>query len=104
MRRTFHLILALAAGALVCANAQAQTHSKRRVPASQVEQDAAAAELTVTKKSWLDPGNVVPLDSQNRYANLVKYPAPMPGGTYRNDNFGDWLLPSSFGVPGFFQR
>jgi hypothetical protein len=104
MRRTSHFILALVAGALVCANAQAQSHSKRRPAADQVEQDAAAAQLTVSKKSFLDPGNVVPIGSQDRYANIVKYPAPAPGGTYRNDNFGDWLLPSSFGLPGFIQR
>jgi hypothetical protein len=101
MRRTSTFILALAAGALVCASAQAET-KRRQPPASQVERAAAAAELTVTKRSWLDPGNVVPVGTQDRYVQNVKYPStPAPGGTYRNDNFGDWLLPQWFPLPGF---
>ena len=57
--------------------------------------------MTITKRSFLDPGNVVPVGSQDRYVLPVSHPAPAPGGTYRNDNFADWLLPENFGVPGF---
>ena len=48
-------------------------------------------------------GQCGPVGTQDRYAQTVKYPSnPAPGGTYRNDNFGDWLLPQWFGgVPGF---
>ncbi|MCI4677533.1 hypothetical protein K9U39_18725 [Rhodoblastus acidophilus] len=104
MRRTSLFILALASGALVSASAEAASKHKSRQPTSRVQTDAHAAELTVTKRSFLDPGNVVPVDSQDRYAGNIKHPSPAPGGTYRNDSFGDWLLPGNFGVPGFYQR
>jgi len=103
MRRQSFIVLALMSGALVCASVQAEAKQKTRQPASQVVTDAHAAELTVQKKTWLEPGNVVPIGTQDHYAQTVKYPSnPAPGGTYRNDNFGDWLLPQWFGgVPGF---
>ena len=103
MRRQSLFVLALVSGALVGASAYAQTSNNVRQPSSRVQRAAAAAELTVTKKSWLDPGNVVPIGTQDRYAQTVKYPtSPAPGGTYRNDILGDWLLPQWFGgVPGF---
>ena len=94
MRRTSLFIFALVSGALVCASAQsasAQAAGKYRT----------GNEVTVTKRSFLDPGNVVPVGSRDRYVSSVSHPAPAPGGTYRNDNFGDWLLPQNFGVPGF---
>jgi hypothetical protein len=101
MRRTSLFILALASGALVCASAQADSHHKRRHPAAAPQTDARGNQLTVTKRSFLDPGNVVPVDSRDRYRQGLEHPAPAPGGTYRNDLFGDWLLPGNFGVPGF---
>ncbi len=94
MRRTSLSILALVSGALVCAsvqNASAQAAGNPR----------RANEVTVTKRSFLDPGNVVPVGSEDRFVATVAHPAPAPGGTFRNDNFGDWLLPENFGVPGF---
>jgi hypothetical protein len=100
MRRISVLALALFSGAILCASVQAQTQSNQQK--SRVQRAAAAAELTVTKKSWLEPGNVAPVGTMDRYVQTVKYPTnPAPGGTYRNDNFGDWLLPQYFGVPGF---
>ncbi len=101
MRRMSLLILALASGALVSASAQAQSSSTRSQPKSRGEAAETAGQLTVTKRSFLAPGNVVPVGSQDRYRDNVMHPAPAPGGTYRNDNFGDWLLPGNFGVPGF---
>ena len=94
MRRSSPFILALVSGALFCASAQissAQTAGATR----------RANEVIVVKRSFLDPGNVVPVGSEDRFVATVAHPAPAPGGTYRNDNFGDWLLPENFGVPGF---
>jgi hypothetical protein len=94
MRRTFLVILALVSGASVCVSAQtagAQSAGNYR----------SANEVTITKRSFLDPGNVVPVGSRDRYVLPVAQPGPAPGGTYRNDNFADWLLPQNFGVPGF---
>lgn len=100
MRRQSLFLLALVSGALACANAQAESKPKHRQPASRVEAAASAAELTVTKRSFLDPGNVVPVGTQNRYmAEQTFFRAPAPGGTYRNDNFGDWLLPGPSNLP-----
>ena len=74
MRRQSLIVLALMSGALVCASVQAEAKQKTRQPASQVVTDANAAELTVQKKSWLEPSNVVPVGTQDRYAQTVKYP------------------------------
>lgn len=94
MRRTSLFIFALASGALFCASVQVAS-------AQAANQYRRANEVTVTKRSFLDPGNVVPVGSQDRYVLPVSHPAPAPGGTYRNDNFADWLLPQNFGLPGF---
>jgi len=102
MRRTSLVLFALASGALLCASAQAESQQKNRP--SRVQAAAQAAELTVQKRSFLDPGNVVPVDSMNRYVNQGTIYAKSPGGTFRNDNFGDWLLPGAFGLPGFVPR
>jgi hypothetical protein len=92
-------VLALVSGALVCAGAQAESKQKRHQSTSQVEADAAG-ELTVKKRSFLDPGNVVPVGTQNRYMDdSTFYQSPAPGGTYRNDLFGDWMLPGPFNLP-----
>lgn len=97
MRRQSLFVLALVSGALVCASAQAQTKQKHRQPVAQADQ---AGELTVKKRSFLDPGNVVPPGTQNRYmTESTFYLPPAPGGTYRNDLFGDWLLPGPFNLP-----
>ncbi|MGO8739867.1 hypothetical protein [Rhodoblastus sp.] len=107
MRRTSVFLLALASGALVCASAQAATaqaaglHKRHHDAAPQAQTYGGGHEVTVTKRSFLDPGNVVPVGSEDRYVATAAHPAPAPGGTYRNDNFGDWLLPGNFGVPGF---
>ncbi len=99
MRRTSVFILALVSGALVCASAQvAGAQSANAQAASKYR---SGNQVTITKRSFLDPGNVVPVGSQDRYVLPVSHPAPAPGGTYRNDNFADWLLPENFGVPGF---
>jgi hypothetical protein len=100
MRRQSFIVLALMSGALVCASVQAEAKQKTRQPASQVVTDAHAAELTVQKKTWLEPGNVVPVGTRSRYMDdSTFYSSPAPGGTYRNDNFGDWLLPGPYNLP-----
>ncbi len=99
MRRTSLFVLALVSGALV--GASAQNASAQNAGARYAGKYRTGNEVTVTKRSFLDPGNVVPIGSRDRYAWTVSHPAPAPGGTYRNDNFGDWLLPQNFGVPGF---
>jgi hypothetical protein len=102
MRRQSLFLLALVSGGLACASAQAETKPKHRQPVSRVEAAASAAELTVTKRSFLDPGNVVPVGTQNRYTlDATTYNRTQPGGTYRNDIYGDWLLPGPFDLPNF---
>lgn len=100
MRRKSLFVLALLSGALVCAGAQAESKHKHRQPSPRVAAAADAAELTVTKRSFLDPGNVVPVGTRNRYMDdSTFYQSAAPGGTYRNDLFGDWMLPGPFNLP-----
>jgi hypothetical protein len=103
MRLISVFALALAAGALACASAQAQTQPPRRhAHPVQPSHYAAAPEIVVKKRSFLDAGNVVPVGSQSRYMDGSTIYNGTPGGTYRNEMFGDGTaLPGPFDLPNF---
>ena len=64
-------------------------------------QQAAVPNLVV-KRSFLDSGNVVPVGTMNRYMDDSTVFNGTPGGTYRNELFGDGVqLPGPFDLPGF---
>ncbi len=98
MRSLSFFALAIAAGALTFASAQAHSprhhHHARHAYYPQHE-------ITVHKRSFLDPGNVVPVGSQNRYMVDNTYFVRTPGGTFRNDLFGAGLVPGPFDLPGY---
>lgn len=102
MRRLPVVSLAFAAGALISVAAEAQTSTKTHP--SRVQAAAQQAQIVVTKRSFLDPGNVVPAGTTHRYMDGGTIYASAPGNTYRNDMFGDWLFPGAFGLPGFSPR
>lgn len=55
-----------------------------------------APPLTVTKRSWLDPGNVVAVGTQNNYlAQSTTLNQPIYG-TYDQAKFGQSALPGQF--------
>lgn len=105
MRRLPVLSLAAALGAVMCVSAEAQTSaSSKNSRTPRVQAAASEKEITVTKRSFLDPGNVVPVGTTHRYTDGGTVYANTPGNTYRNDLLGDWLMPGAFGLPGFVPR
>jgi hypothetical protein len=103
MRRISHFAVALAIGALASAGVQAEPAQHRKHVAHPVRhvQPVAVPNLVV-KRSFLDSGNVVPVGSMNRYMDDSTIFNGTPGGTYRNELFGDGVqLPGPFDLPGF---
>lgn len=80
--RSFTLTLAVAAtGAMITASAaEAQSRSPLRV--------------TVQKRSYLDPGPIVPVGSMNRYATAHVYSSPVHGF---GDRYGESVLAPRIG-------
>lgn len=106
MRRISSFALALAIGALASASVQAEPAQKRK-PATHSTRHVqqAAAPSIVVKRSFLDSGNVVPVGSMNRYMDDSTIYNGAPGGTYRNELFGDGVqLPGPFDLPGFLRH
>lgn len=95
MRRLSLFALAVAASAFAFASADA--HSPRHRHHAR----AGEHEIIVKKRSFVDPGNVVPVASEDRYMHEGTIYVQTPGGTYRNDNFGAGLIPGPFDLPGY---
>lgn len=77
------LAVAVAASSVMVSLAEAQS---RRQP----------LRVTVQKRSYLDPGNVVPVHSMNRYASQHFYTSPV----YSNsaELYGEGTLPARIGA------
>jgi hypothetical protein len=78
MRRMSILVLAVAAASLQASAALAQSH-----------------EIEVRKhRSFLEPGNVVPVGTENRYVvDSARLNSGAPGGAARRDDLHQGLLP-----------
>lgn len=77
------ITIALAGSTAVAAVAEAQN---RRGP----------LRITVQKRSYLDPGNVVPVGSLNRYATQQAYASPVYYSM--GERFGEGTLPGRIGA------
>jgi hypothetical protein len=76
------LALSIAASTVLVSMAEAQS---RRQP----------LRVTVQKRSYLDPGNVVPVNSMNRYASQHSYSSPVYSNTA--EFYGEGTLPPRIG-------
>jgi len=56
--------------------------------------------LTVTKRSWLDPGQVVPQGSMQDYVTENTIFNQTPDQAYYRSRFGNETLPRRFDLPG----
>jgi len=56
--------------------------------------------LNVNRRSWLDPGPVVPQYSEQRYVQAATIFNQTPDQMYLTDKFGNDLLPRRFDPPG----
>jgi hypothetical protein len=90
--------LVFAAGA---ANAQTKkkVHHYYRAPVA-ANDDIVRPPLTVNKRSFLDPGPVVPVGSESNYMVQNTYFARTPDQNYARSKFGNEALPQPLEVPG----
>jgi hypothetical protein len=91
--------LVLAAVAVAAAAASAQTKAKqRRSPL--VEQYAnQAPPITVKKRSFLDPGPVVPVGSLSNYVTATTVFNRTEDQTFKRSLFGNEALPAPLEIP-----
>ena len=88
------LIAASAAMAALFASAtiaEAQTRAKKRTPEPRT--------ITVQKRSFLDPGKVVPVGSESLYVQSGHYYSRSPDYYSTRSRFGAETLPGRFDVP-----
>jgi len=99
MRRIPIFVLAIAAAALAGAQAEARpVHHRHVIRVAH----AVTPEIIVRKRNFLDPGNVVPVGSENHYMDQGTMYIQTPSPTFRRDEFGDeTLLPKPGDLPGF---
>jgi hypothetical protein len=95
MRRLAHLsLLSLAAFMAAAPVAEAQQYRYR--------QDGRVLTLTVRPRSFLDPGNVVPIGSENRMASgfaQTRSYLNLPPWQHQRDRFGEGSLPDPVAGP-----
>lgn len=93
----------LAALALTVAAASAETpanrHSQRKKPITPVYYDEQPP-LTVNKRSFLDPGPVVPVGSMSNYVTANTIFNRTPDQTFARSKYGNEELPWPLEVPG----
>jgi len=95
--------LAAAAFTMLGAAANAQpAHHRHHVPTPKVEPGfyGERPPLTVTKRSFLDPGPVPALGSMQRYMTANTYYNRTSDQYFAKSQFGNEVLPQPFDVPG----
>lgn len=99
--KTNLLILAVAASAVVIAPAFAQTKAKRHaLPIVPVAYNNEQPPLTVNKRSFLDPGPVVPVGSLSNYVTVSTIFNRTPDQVAQRSKYGNESLPQPLEVPG----
>jgi hypothetical protein len=101
-RKTFSLVLAAAAIAALATDASAQTkahrqHQNRQNAARQYANERPP--LTVTQRSFLDPGPVVPVGTMSTYVMANTIFSRTPDQLYQRSKFGNELLPWPLEIP-----
>jgi hypothetical protein len=99
---TSFVTAALVAGVTICGlatGASAATHHHRYQMDMMAYADSQPP-LTVNKRSWLDPGPVVPVGSMEAYVTENTILSQTPDQNYDRSAFGNETLPRPFEVPG----
>jgi hypothetical protein len=65
------------------------------MPAVEAQEARGPLRVTVQKRSYLDPGPVVPVGSMNRYATAHSFSSPVPS---IGERFSAGVLPSTIGA------
>ena len=94
------MVLAAATVALTtCADAQtSRPRSHHRLMAGRSSSERPP--LTVNKRSFLDPGPVVPVGSVSNYVGIITVFGQTPDQNFLRSAFGNEVLPGPLDVPG----
>jgi len=90
---------ALLAGAVLLAGA-AEAKPKRQYQPVVSDEGIVQPPLTVNKRSFLDPGPVVPTGSEQAYMTANTYFATTPDQNFARSKFGNEALPQPLQTPG----
>lgn len=95
------IVLAAAAIVAVTTGAGAQSDRPRRHhrPVA-IHYGNEQPPLTVNKRSFLDPGPVVPVGSMSNYVTMNTIFNKTPDQNFARSEFGNEVLPGPFSVPG----
>ncbi|WP_036263408.1 hypothetical protein [Methylocapsa aurea] len=101
-RKTTSLIAAAAVAAAMTTAAAAQTkplrhHQNRQAVAARYNDERPP--LTVSKRSWLDPGPVVPVGSMSNYVTASTVFNRTPDQVNQRSLYGNELLPRPLEIP-----
>lgn len=100
MRTTSLMIAAVAATCVLASGASAATKTHHRVYQHPVADSDPQGPLTVNKRSWLDPGQVVPQGTMEDYVTENTVFNQTPDQVYERSRFGNETLPRPLEVPG----
>ena len=106
MSRFTPALLAILVAAALAVPTMASAKAKHRVvhhyrqPAPVMVYQSNQPPLTVNRRSWLDPGNVVPVGSESRYVAATTYFAQTPDQAYFPSRFHEDAMPRPLYVPG----
>jgi len=91
---------AIFAGIVVAAEAKPLKHHPRYMHYVSAPVIYARPPLTINKRSFLDPGPVVPVGSESAYMVQNTYFATTPDQNFARSKFGNEALPQPLEVPG----
>jgi hypothetical protein len=102
MMRTLTAVICLVGVAMASVSASAATTTKprRHKPIREVRFVDPQPPLTVNRRSWLDPGPVVPVGTMNNYMNANTFYNRTPDQNFARSKFGNEALPRPLEVPG----
>ncbi|WOJ90549.1 hypothetical protein RZS28_04430 [Methylocapsa polymorpha] len=103
LKKTTSVFLVASALAMIATAASAETqarqHRQHRKPVTPVYYDEQPP-LTVNKRSFLDPGPVVPVGSMSNYVTANTIFNRTPDQTFARSKYGNEELPWPLEVPG----
>ena len=86
-------------GLMTSADAQTSRTSRHHRPMA-VQYGNERPPLTVSKRSFLDPGPVVPVGSMSNYVTMNTVFHQTPDQNFARSEFGNEVLPGPLSVPG----
>jgi hypothetical protein len=97
--KTSFVLAAAMIGVMTSADAQTyRPHSHHRLVVGRSSSERPP--LTVNKRSFLDPGPVVPVYSMSNYVTAITVFGQTPDQNFARSEFGNEVLPGPFSVPG----